>query len=131
MTLHLRGGAWGAGVILALALALLIFAATHQSKIEGYVVAFLIPVLATVLLATDEKAYGEAVVLGLSKPMFAIIALAVLFASISGKLIRASGLIETLVGLAMAGRLCRIASAILPIEPLLGSQYNRPQGASE
>ena len=85
-----------------MALALLTFAAFHQSKIDGYVVAFLIPVLATVLLAKDEKAYGRAVVAGLSKPMFAIIALAVVFASVSGKLISASGMIETLAGMAIS-----------------------------
>ena len=58
------------------ALAFLFLAAFHKSNMDGYVVAFLIPLLVGALISKDEKAHGEAVIAGLAKPMFGIIALA-------------------------------------------------------
>ena len=100
--LELRGGAWGALLLVGIALTLVALAAVNNSRIDGYAVAFLVPVLVAVLLATNEQAYGRAVIGGLTKPMFAIIPLAVLLASIAGGLVRASGAVETLAGMAVS-----------------------------
>lgn len=72
------------------------WAAFSQSNVNGYVLAFLAALVAGILFARDEKAYGEALVYGLSKPMFAVIVLAVILAAISGKLISASGAVQTI-----------------------------------
>ncbi|MFQ5789171.1 MAG: Na+/H+ antiporter NhaC family protein [Acidobacteriota bacterium] len=99
--LALRGGVWGAAVILVIALAFLTLAAINQSKIEGYVVAFLVPLLVAVFLAKDEREYGRAVIAGLSKPMFGIIALGVILASLAGQLVSQSGLIQSIAHMAV------------------------------
>lgn len=99
--LELRGGAWGALLLLLIALAFVVYAAASQAKIDGYVVAFLMPIIFGIFLAKDEKAYGEAVVGGLTKPMFAIIALAVLLAAVSGQLVSKSGMIQSIANLAI------------------------------
>lgn len=93
---------WSILLLLAITLSLLAFAAINNSRIDGYTVAFLVPVLVAVVLAKDEQAYGRAVAGGLSKPMFSVIALAVLLAAIAGGLVRASGAIETLAGAAVS-----------------------------
>lgn len=101
--LELRGGVWGAVFILLVALTFLALASVNKSKIDGYVVAFLIPVMVAVFLARDWEQYGKAVVSGLSKPMFSIIALAVLFASVASQLISESGLIQAVTYWATLG----------------------------
>lgn len=100
--LELRGGVWGAVAILSITLALLTLAAINRADIDGYTVAFLVPLLVAVVLVKDEKEYGEALIAGLSKPMFGIIALAVIFASIAGRIVSESGLIETLANMVVA-----------------------------
>lgn len=92
----------GIALLVTLTLALLALAAVSNSRIDGYVVAFLLPLILAVLLAKDEQAYGRALVDGLSRPMFATIALAVLLAAIAGGLVRASGAVETLAGAAVS-----------------------------
>ncbi|MBA7555394.1 hypothetical protein ES705_48055 [subsurface metagenome] len=103
--LELRGGVWSAGLLLIVALIFIVIAALNQSKIDGYIVAFLMPLLVGIFLAKDEKAYGQAVINGLSKPMFAIIAMAVILASISGQLVSKSGLIQSIATMAVSAGL--------------------------
>ena len=54
------------------------------------------------IFVKDDKAYGEAIVKGLGKPMFGVIVLAVILAAISGKLISGSGLVQTLAAYVVA-----------------------------
>lgn len=54
------------------------------------------------IFAKDEKAYGEALVYGLSKPMFGVIVMAVILAAVSGKLISASGAVQTIAAYVVA-----------------------------
>ena len=78
------------------AAAMIIWAAVNQSNVNGYVLAFFAALITGVIFAKDEKAYGEALVYGLSKPMFGTIVMAVILAAISGKLISASGAVQTI-----------------------------------
>ncbi len=78
------------------------WAAFSQSNVNGYVLAFFAALVTGVIFAKDEKAYGEALVYGLSKPMFAVIVLAVVLAAVSGKLISASGAVQTIAGYVVA-----------------------------
>lgn len=57
---------------------------------------FFAALVAGVMFAKDEKAYGEALVYGLSKPMFGVIVMAVILAAVSGKLLSASGVVQTI-----------------------------------
>ena len=81
---------------LIVAAAMILWAAFSQSNVNGYVLAFFAALVAGVIFAKDEKAYGEALVYGLSKPMFGTIVMAVILAAISGKLISASGVVQTI-----------------------------------
>lgn len=87
---------------LFVAAAVIVWAAFHQSNVNGYVLAFFTALVTGVVFAKDEKAYGEALVYGLSKPMFAVIVLAVILAAVSGKLISASGAVQTLAAYVVA-----------------------------
>ena len=78
------------------------WAAFSQSNVNGYVLAFFAALVTGIIFAKDEKAYGEALVYGLSKPMFAVIVLAVVLAAVSGKLISASGAVQTIAGYVVA-----------------------------
>lgn len=78
------------------AAAMILWAALSQSNVNGYVLAFFAALITGVIFAKDEKAYGEALVYGLSKPMFGVIVLAVILAAVSGKLISASGVVQTI-----------------------------------
>ena len=95
-TLTFRFGKFGKFVPLLVAVGFIVIAALNQSNVNGYVVAFFMAIIFGVLFAKDEKAYGEAVVSGLSKPMFSVVAMAIILASISGKLVSSSGLVQTL-----------------------------------
>ena len=68
----------------------------QPANVNGYVLAFFAALVTGVIFAKDEKAYGEALVYGLSKPMFGTIVMAVILAAISGKLISASGAVQTI-----------------------------------
>ena len=81
---------------LIVAAAMILWAAFSQSNVNGYVLAFFAALVTGIIFAKDEKAYGEALVYGLSKPMFATIVMAVILAAISGKLISASGVVQTI-----------------------------------
>lgn len=87
---------------LAAAAAMIVWAALNQSNVNGYVLAFFAALLTGVIFTRDEKAYGEAMVYGLSKPMFAVIVLAVILAAISGKLISAGGTVQTIAAYVVA-----------------------------
>ena len=78
------------------------WAAVSQSNVNGYVLAFFAALVTGVIFAKDEKAYGEALVYGLSKPMFAVIVLAVILAAVSGRLISASGAVQTIAAYVVA-----------------------------
>lgn len=78
------------------------WAALSQSNVNGYVLAFFAALVTGIIFAKDEKAYGEALVYGLGKPMFGVIVLAVILAAVSGKLISASGAVQTIAAYVVA-----------------------------
>ncbi len=89
-------GTIGKVIPLLVAAAVIIWAAFNQSNVNGYVLAFLSALITGILITKDEKAYGEAVVYGLGKPIFGVIVLAVMLAAVSGKLISGSGAVQTI-----------------------------------
>ena len=97
-----RFGKAGSMAPLFVAAAMIIWAAFSQSNVNGYVLAFFAALVTGVIFAKDEKAYGEALVYGLSKPMFGVIVLAVILAAVSGKLISASGAVQTIAAYVVA-----------------------------
>lgn len=112
-----RFGKAGRLAPLAAAAAMILWAALSQSNVNGYVLAFFAALITGVIFAKDEKAYGEALVYGLSKPMFGVIVLAVILAAVSGKLISASGVVQTIavyvVEAGFTGRLFVAASFLI------------------
>ena len=97
-----RFGKVGSLAPLVAAVAMILWAALSQSNVNGYVLAFFAALITGVIFTKDEKAYGEARVYGLSKPMFSVIVLAVILAAISGKLISASGVVQTIAAYVVA-----------------------------
>ena len=97
-----RFGKAGSLTPLVAAAAMILWAALSQSNVNGYVLAFFAALLTGIVFTKDEKAYGEALVYGLSKPMFAVIVLAVILAAISGKLISSSGVVQTIAAYVVA-----------------------------
>jgi Na+/H+ antiporter NhaC len=97
-----RFGKAGSLAPLVAAAVMIMWAAISQSNVNGYVLAFFAALLTGVVFAKDEKAYGEALVYGLSKPMFAVIVLAVILAAVSGRLISASGAVQTIAAYVVA-----------------------------
>lgn len=91
-----RFGKVGSLAPLIVAAAMILWAAVSQSNVNGYVLAFFAALITGVAFTKDEKAYGEALVHGLGKPMFSVIVLAVILAAVSGKLISASGVVQTI-----------------------------------
>lgn len=87
---------------LIVAAAMILWAAFSQSNVNGYVLAFFAALVTGIIFTKDEKAYGEALVYGLGKPMFAVIVMAVILAAISGKLISASGAVQTIAAYVVA-----------------------------
>lgn len=100
--IEFRFGKVGNLAPLMAAAAMILWAALSQSNVNGYVLAFFAALVTGVIFAKDEKAYGEALVHGLSKPMFAVIVLAVILAAVSGKLISASGAVQTIAAYVVA-----------------------------
>ena len=100
--IEFRFGKAGKLLPLLVAAAMIGWAAVSQSNVNGYVLAFFAALVTGVIFATDEKAYGEALVYGLSKPMFAVIVLAVILAAVSGRLISASGAVQTIAAYVVA-----------------------------
>lgn len=94
--LTFRFGMFGKLVPILTAGAVIAWAAVSQSNVNGYVVAFLAALIVGVVFAKNERAYGEAVIYGLSKPIFGVIVLAVILAAVSGKLISGSGVVQTI-----------------------------------
>lgn len=115
--IEFRFGKFGKLAPLMVAAAMILWAAFSQSNVNGYVLAFFAALVAGVLFAKDEKAYGEALVYGLSKPMFGVIVMAVILAAISGKLISASGVVQTIavyvVAAGFTGKLFVAASFLI------------------
>ena len=97
-----RFGKAGSLMPLIAAAAMIVWAALSQSNVNGYVLAFFAALVTGIIFAKNEKAYGEALVYGLCKPMFAVIVLAVILAAISGKLISASGVVQTIAAYVVA-----------------------------
>ena len=97
-----RLGRFGKLAPLLAAAAMILWAAFSQSNVNGYVLAFFAALVTGVLFAKDEKAYGEALVYGLSKPIFGVIVMAVILAAVSGKLISASGAVQTIAAYVVA-----------------------------
>lgn len=100
--LEFKLGAFGRLVPLLTAACMILWAACSQSNVNGYVIAFFAALVVGALFARDDKAYGEAIVYGLCKPMFAVIVLAVMLAAVSGKLISASGMVQTIANYVVA-----------------------------
>ena len=109
-------GAFGRCMPLLTAAGVILWAACRQSNVNGYVVAFFAALVVGALFVKDDRGYGEAIVSGLCKPMFGVIVLAVMLAAVSGKLISASGMVQTIAGYVVAagftGRLF-VAAAFL------------------
>lgn len=97
-----RFGKVGSLAPLIVAAAMILWAAVSQSNVNGYVLAFFAALITGVVFTKDEKAYGEALVHGLGKPMFGVIVLAVILAAVSGKLISASGAVQTIAAYVVA-----------------------------
>lgn len=97
-----RFGKVGKFAPLMVAVAMCGWAAFSQSNVNGYVLAFFAALVTGIMFVKDEKAYGEALVYGLSKPMFGVIVLAVILAAVSGKLISASGAVQTIAAYVVA-----------------------------
>lgn len=95
-------GGFGKAVPLLTAAGMIAWAALSQSNVNGYVIAFFAALVVGVLFAKDERAYGEALIYGLSKPMFAVIVLSVILAAVSGKLISSSGAVQTIAAYVVA-----------------------------
>lgn len=115
--IEFRFGKLGKLAPLLVAAAMILWAAFSQSNVNGYVLAFFAALVTGVLFAKDEKAYGEALVYGLSKPMFGTIVMAVILAAVSGKLISASGVVQTIavyvVAAGFTGKLFVAASFLI------------------
>lgn len=94
--LEFRLGPVGKFIPLLVAVIFILIAGTHQSNVNGYCLAFFAAVVAGAPFAKDFRAYGEAALSGLSRPIFAVISVAVILAAISGKLVSSSGLISSL-----------------------------------
>lgn len=110
-------GTFGKLVPLLVAVVFIIWAAVKGSNVSGYMVAFFMAIIFGVILVKDEKAYGQAIITGLTKPMFPVIALAVILAAISGKLISGSGMVQTIAAYAVnagfTGRLFAAATFLI------------------
>ena len=123
--IEFRFGKTGKLAPLVVAAAMILWAAFSQSNVNGYVLAFFAALIAGVIFAKDEKAYGEALVYGLSKPMFGTIVMAVILAAVSGKLISASGAVQTIavyvVAAGFTGKL--FVAATFLITCLLGTYF--------
>lgn len=89
-------GMFGKLLPLLVAAVVIVIAAANQSNVNGYVVAFVLALVVGVVFAKNERAYGEAILYGLGKPIFGVIVLAVILAAISGKLISGSGVVQTI-----------------------------------
>ena len=100
--IEFRFGKAGKLAPLVAAAAMILWAALSQSNVNGYVLAFFTALVTGIIFAKDEKAYGEALVYGLSKPMFGVIVMAVILAAVSGKLISASGAVQTIAAYVVA-----------------------------
>ena len=98
------GGTFGRLIPLLTALLFILLAAISESDVSGYSVAFFAAVAAGCLFAKDRSAYGEAAIAGLARPMFGTVAVAILFAAVDGKLVAASGLIDSLAFLLVKAR---------------------------
>ena len=106
-------GTLGKLIPLLLAVGFILWAAVSGSNVNGYMVAFFMAIIFGVIFAKDEKAYGQAIISGLTKPMFPIIALAVILAAISGKLISGSGMVQTIAAYAVqAGLTGKLFAAV-------------------
>lgn len=81
---------------------IIVWAACSQSNVNGYVVAFFMAIIVGAIFAKDDKAYGEAIIYGLRKPMFSVVVLAVILAAISGKMISSSGVVQTIASYVVA-----------------------------
>ncbi len=95
-------GKFGKLIPLLTAAVIIVWAAVSQSNVNGYVVAFFMALIVGVIFAKDDKAYGDAIVYGLGKPIFGVVALAVILAAVSGKLISASGVVQTVAAYVVA-----------------------------
>ena len=109
-------GTLGKLIPLLVAVGFILWAAVSGSNVNGYMVAFFMAIIFGVIFAKDEKAYGQAIISGLTKPMFPIIALAVILAAISGKLISGSGMVQTIAAYAVqAGLTVGTYMVVIPI----------------
>ena len=98
-------GRFGQLVPLLVALIFILIAATHESNVNGYSIAFFVAIIVGCLFARNRRAYGEAAIEGLSRPMFGTVAIAIIFAAIAGKLVSASGMIDTMARLLLDAQL--------------------------
>ncbi len=94
--LQFHFGSFGRFIPVIIAVIFIFIAGINQTNVNGYVIAFFAAVIASVPFAKTPQTYGEAVVSGVQRPIFAIISGAIILASIAGKIVSSSGLIQTL-----------------------------------
>ena len=94
--IEFRLGRFGRLIPLFVAAVFIIAAAVNESNVDGYTLAFFMAVILGAVAAKDRKAYGEAVMKGLGNSMFGVVSVAIILASVAGKLVSESGMIVAL-----------------------------------
>ncbi len=94
--IEFRFGRAGKLIPLLVAAVFILIAALHESSVAGYTLAFFMSIIIGSVFAKDTKAFGEAALGGLRNPMFPTVAIAIILASIAGKLVSESGMITAL-----------------------------------
>ena len=94
--IEFRFGRAGKLIPLLVAAVFILIAALHESSVAGYTLAFFMSIIIGSVFAKDTKAFGEAALGGLRNPMFPTVAIAIILASIAGKLVSVSGMITAL-----------------------------------
>lgn len=121
-------GYFGQYIPLLVALIFIVIAALNESNVNGYSIAFFAAIIIGGLFAKDRNAYGDAAVKGVARPMFGTVTIAIIFAAVAGKLVSASGMIDTMAGLLIDAKL--LGGAFCAISFLLCCLLSMSTGTS-
>ena len=94
--LAFRFGRAGRFIPLITAAVFILIAALNESDVNGYTLAFFLSIIIGSIVSSDRKAFGKAALGGLGNPMFGTVSIAIILASIAGKLVSGSGMIDAL-----------------------------------
>ncbi len=97
--LAFRFGRAGRFIPLITAAAFILVAALNESDVSGYTLAFFLSIIIGSIVSSDRKSFGKAALGGLCNPMFGTVSIAIILASIAGKLVSGSGMIDALVAI--------------------------------